>query len=101
MALRAEGGAVYLEPRPEARELDEAPGDPSVFEAAVEVLTQIRRYKAESHMSLRVPIERVRISGPADQLARLEQALDEVLCAAAAGDAQLYPGAAPNLRAER
>ena len=96
----ADGGSVHLAPWPEARELDGAAADPSVFEAAVEVLTQVRRHRTESHLSLRAPIEGITVTGPAEQLAHLEKALDDILSAAAAGAARLRPTASPNLHVE-
>jgi hypothetical protein len=49
-----------------------------VYEAAAEVLTEIRKAKALAKVSLKVPARRVTIHATAERLAQLEQAIDDV-----------------------
>ena len=69
--------------------LSAAAGDPAVFEAAVAVLGQIRQRKSEAKVSIRVPVDRVTVTGPVDQLPKLEPTLNDVLYAGAIQRAEL------------
>ncbi len=52
--------------------------DDGCFDAAVQVLTQIRKAKSEAHVSLRVPVELATITGPSDRLGLFEEVKQEV-----------------------
>ena len=52
--------------------------DAGRFDAAVEVLTQVRRAKSEAKVSLRTPVERLVITTSADTLALLKEVTDDV-----------------------
>ena len=58
-------------------------GDPAVFEAAVDAITQIRKIKSEAKVSIKVPVPEARITGSPAQLAKLSPALGDVLSAGA------------------
>ena len=62
---------------PTAAELPVAEDNGS-FDAAVEVLTQVRRAKSEAKVSVRFPVERLEISGPRDRIEVLAQAIDDI-----------------------
>jgi valyl-tRNA synthetase len=72
-------------------ELKAAGGDPAVFESAVAVLGQIRRYKTEARVSLRSPLVKITVEGPAAMLEKLCSALNDVLKAGAVEEADLRP----------
>jgi valyl-tRNA synthetase len=86
---RAEGESVHTAAWPEPGEVSAAGGDPQVFETAVAVLAQVRGYKTAAHVSLRTPIERITVTGPAGKLALLELSLGDFLQAAAVARADL------------
>ena len=48
------------------------------FDAAVEVLTQVRRVKSEAKVSLRTPVERLVVTAPSYTLALLKEVIDDV-----------------------
>jgi valyl-tRNA synthetase len=59
-----------------------AEGDPAVLAAASEVLGQARKAKTEAQKSMRAPVAAIRVTGPAEYLAALAQAGDDVRAAA-------------------
>jgi valyl-tRNA synthetase len=72
-------GSIHRSTWPEPDELKVSDGaDPDVYEAAAEVLTEIRKAKALAKVSLKVPARRVTIHATAERLAQLEQAIDDV-----------------------
>jgi valyl-tRNA synthetase len=72
-------GSIHRSAWPEADELKVADGaDPGVYEAAAEVLTEIRKAKALAKVSLKVPARRVTVRAPGERLAKLEQAVDDL-----------------------
>ncbi len=68
-------GSVHRSPWPEA---PQASGDVSVFTTAAGVLGAVRKVKSEQKVSLATPVDRVVVRAPAEQLAALEQARDDV-----------------------
>jgi valyl-tRNA synthetase len=93
----ADGVSVHRAPWPTTNELSAACGDTGVVEAAVEVLTQIRRWKTETQRSLKTPVERATIQGPAGRLALLRSALADVRSAGRLCEVQLRPGVGKGL----
>jgi valyl-tRNA synthetase len=74
---RAEPSSVHRAQWPTPSELPEAEDDGS-FEAAVAVLTQIRRAKSEAKVSLRVPVERAVVRGSQKELDLFERVKSDV-----------------------
>jgi valyl-tRNA synthetase len=68
-------GSIHRAPWPEAGELRAAApgGDPEVLSAAGWALTQVRRAKSDSKVSMRAPITRAVISAPREYLDLLRQ----------------------------
>jgi valyl-tRNA synthetase len=72
-------GSIHRSTWPDPDELQVADGaDPEVYEAAAEVLTEIRKTKALAKVSLKVPAQRVTVRAPAERLARLETAAGDL-----------------------
>jgi valyl-tRNA synthetase len=69
-------GSVHRSSWPDAADLRAMAGggDTSVFDTAVAVLAEVRRAKTEARRSLRSPVERVLVSGTAQQRAAVEAA---------------------------
>ncbi|HVL65160.1 MAG TPA: valine--tRNA ligase [Actinomycetota bacterium] len=67
--------------------VDELPGgeDDGRFDAAVEVLTQVRRKKSEAKVSLRTPVDHLDVRAPHDVVRRLEGVMDDVVATLNAG----------------
>jgi valyl-tRNA synthetase len=74
---RTEPTSVHRADWPTPSELPDAEDDGS-FDAAVAVLTQIRKAKSEAKVSLRVPVERAAVRGPREQLELFERVKDDV-----------------------
>ena len=74
---RAEPTSVHKASWPELSELPETEDD-GTFDAAVEVLTQVRRAKSEARISLKVPVLRAEITGPSSLLALFEKVKEDV-----------------------
>ncbi len=87
----ADGSSVHRAPWPREEEFAAEGADTAVFEAAVEVLAQVRRYKAEAKVSVRTPVEAITVTGPPALLEALRPALTDVLSAGAVGQAELRP----------
>ena len=88
----ADGSSIHVERWPTPGEIGDYDGDLAVFEAAVAVLSAIRRHKTEAKISLRTPLTEIEITGPAAALSKLELALGDVLAAGAVEAATLRPG---------
>jgi valyl-tRNA synthetase len=69
-------GSVHRASWPDASELrGRAPGgDPSVFDTAAGVLKQVRKAKSDAKQSMRVPVARALVTGPAAALDLVRQA---------------------------
>lgn len=55
--------------------------DRGTFDVAVEVLAQIRKTKSESKVSIKAPVELLRVEGPTDRLGLLEEVKDDLFAA--------------------
>jgi valyl-tRNA synthetase len=71
-------GSVHRAPWPTAAELP-AEGNPEVYEVAAAVLTEIRKEKASSKVSLKAQVDQLKVSDTAERLALLELARDDVV----------------------
>jgi valyl-tRNA synthetase len=77
-------GSIHRSIWPEPDELAVANGgDPEVFVVTAWVLREVRKVKALAKVSLKVPVERVVVRAPAEDLARIELARGD-LCEAGA-----------------
>jgi len=95
----AKGGeSIHTAPWPTVEELKAAGGDPAVFESAVAVLGQIRRYKTEARVSLRSPLVKITVEGPAAMLEKLCSALNDVLKAGVVAQAEFRPSVSAPLK---
>jgi valyl-tRNA synthetase len=63
--------------------------DAGSFDAAVEVLTQVRRAKSQAKVSIRFPVERLEIEASKATLALLEPVMDDVSSTLAAESYEL------------
>jgi valyl-tRNA synthetase len=89
-----DGGSVHREPWPSAGEFAGIEGDPGVWDAASEVLSEVRRSKTEASASLRAPVARLRVTTTGERVALLDAAGDDLrqagviadLCLEAAAD---------------
>jgi valyl-tRNA synthetase len=70
--------SIHVARWPTAEELP-ATEDDGCFDAAVAVLTQVRRAKSQAQVSMRFPVELLRVSGPESQLGSLKLVIDDVL----------------------
>jgi valyl-tRNA synthetase len=75
--VAVEQGSVHLAPWPTPEELPQGDDD-GCFDAAVEVLTQIRRAKSQAKVSMRFPVSHLRVSGTEAQLRSLKLVMDDV-----------------------
>jgi valyl-tRNA synthetase len=69
--------SIHTSRWPTAAELPEGEDD-GCFDVAVRVMTEIRRAKSEAKVSLRVPVERLGITGTAREIELLESVFDDV-----------------------
>jgi valyl-tRNA synthetase len=77
-------GSVHRAPWPDPAELrTDAPGsdDPDLLVAVASALSQVRRAKSERRLSMKAPVPRVELRGPASTLARLDLARTDLLAA--------------------
>jgi valyl-tRNA synthetase len=94
-----EGGSVHRAPWPEASEFGKIEGDPGVWRAASDVLSEVRRTKTEASASLRAPVARLRVSTDDERLALLEAVADDLCQAGVVAELEL--GAAAGDEGER
>ena len=71
-------GSVHRAPWPTAADLPSG-GNPAVYEFAAVVLTEIRKAKASSKVSLKAEVDELKVSDTAERLALLELARDDLL----------------------
>jgi valyl-tRNA synthetase len=69
--------SIHVAPWPAGAELPEG-NDDGCFDAAVQVLAQIRKAKSEARVSLRVPVRFATVTGPASLLGLLEEVREDV-----------------------
>jgi valyl-tRNA synthetase len=98
-------GSVHRSPWPESGPLRAATGvehhSPLALDAAIGVLTEIRRAKAAARRSLRTPVARVEVADHPERLAALSQAAADLCRAGAVADLVLLdPADTPAVRVE-
>jgi valyl-tRNA synthetase len=72
-------GSIHRARWPSAEELGEAGGaDAEVYELAAQVLTAVRKEKALAKVSLRAPVERVRVRDSAERIGKLRLAQEDL-----------------------
>jgi valyl-tRNA synthetase len=89
--------SIHVAPWPRREELSDG-RDRGSFEAAVAVLTEIRRAKSEAKVSMRTPVDHLEVRGPADRLAVLKDVLDDVVSTGNVKDQQLNVDGEGDLR---
>jgi valyl-tRNA synthetase len=89
-AAGADGGRSAVEPPP-ARAAAGSDSDGEVLTAAATVLSAVRRAKSERSLSLRVEVPSATVSGPAEQLAFVAAAADDLRAAGRISDLRLTP----------
>ena len=70
-------GSIHLEPWPGGG-LAPAGSDPGLLRAVAEVLASVRKAKSEAHVSMRSPVHRCIVRGPASEMALLEEAVGDL-----------------------
>jgi valyl-tRNA synthetase len=80
--------SIHVAPWPKREELADGMDDGS-FEAAVAVLTEIRKAKSEAKVSMRTPVEHLDVRGPGDRLELLKKVLDDIVSTGNVKDQQL------------
>ena len=98
-------GSVHRSPWPEPGPLRAATGvehpSPLALEAAIGVLTEVRRAKTAARRSLRTPVARVEVADRPERLAALAEAAADLCRAGAVKDlALLDPAEEPSVRVE-
>jgi valyl-tRNA synthetase len=94
-----EGRSIHRTQWPALPELPEQ-GNPMIFSAAREVLASIRRRKTEAGLSLRAPIATLTVTAPADVLALLRLASDDLKQAGVVAELSLVDGPGPDVAVE-
>jgi valyl-tRNA synthetase len=89
-SIDSERSSIHQAPWPSAEEFSAGHDDGS-FDAAVEVMTHIRKAKSEAKVSLKVPVDRLTVSGDKRRLALLESVLDDIVTTANVRDYELSP----------
>ena len=79
-ASRLTPSSIHTAAWPSATEL-EGVGDDGSFDVAVDVLGRIRKTKSESKVSIKTPVEMLRVEASGDVIASLERVKDDVLAA--------------------
>lgn len=74
---------IHLAPWPSPEEYRETATNAAVFDAAVATIAEIRRIKSERGQSIRVEVPWMRVTGPINAIAALEEAIDDVRFAGA------------------
>jgi valyl-tRNA synthetase len=94
-----EDGSIHGASWPTLHELPEG-GNPMIFSVTREVLASIRRRKTEAGLSLRAPASTVTVTAPAEALALLRLASDDLMQAGVVSELQLVEGADAGLSVE-
>jgi valyl-tRNA synthetase len=71
-------GSIHHSRWPTAAEFAGLTGDPSVLDAASWVLGEVRKAKSDAKVSMRTPVETVEVKAPAERVAVLELARDDL-----------------------
>ncbi|MEA2461627.1 MAG: valyl-tRNA synthetase [Actinomycetota bacterium] len=82
-------GSIHTSPWPSPDELEGE--DEGGFDAAVLVLTQIRKAKSDASVSIKFPVRNIQVRGPAAQLKILEPVLSDVLTTGSVETYELVP----------
>ena len=92
-------GSVHRAPWPTCEEYGDLgkPDVPGCYEAGVEVLIQIRSAKTEGKVNLRWPIDKLKVTGSAESLKALKNAIGDVVGAGSVNESgvELIEGPAP------
>jgi valyl-tRNA synthetase len=77
-STRSETSSIHRAPWPT---VDELPSfeDGGAFDAAVDVLAQVRRAKSEAKVSIKTPVDHLEVRGSEERVASLRSVLDDVL----------------------
>ncbi|WP_432478805.1 valine--tRNA ligase [Nocardioides sp. GXQ0305] len=88
-------GSIHLAPWPTSADLGSAAAaDPSLIDAVAAALIGIRGAKSQAKVSMKAPLSRVEITGPADQVAAVERAASDLRASGRiTGDLVLSPRA--------
>jgi valyl-tRNA synthetase len=70
-------GSIHLAPWPKPDELPYEV-DAGRFEAAVDVLTEVRRAKSEAKKSVRWPVDKLVVAGPRERIGHLDEVMDDL-----------------------
>ena len=76
------------------------PAGHSPLDAATEAIGAIRKAKSERRLSMRAPVDRLRVTGPTDRLRALESVLADVSAAGLVEHAELVPSPAAEISYE-
>lgn len=87
--LHGESGSIHAADWPTS---DKA-GDPAAFDAVGAVLAAIRKAKSARQLTMRTPVDRLSITGPAEVLQAAEPAAGDLRNAAHAAELELSPAA--------
>nr|MDQ3878244.1 valine--tRNA ligase [Actinomycetota bacterium] len=80
-SIHPDAGSIHTSRWPTAEEFGDG-FDDGCFDAAVEVMTIIRKVKSEAKVSLKVPVEKLTLSGDEKRLELLESVMDDVVATA-------------------
>jgi valyl-tRNA synthetase len=92
-------GSIHRQTWPALAELNlgtSPAGQNGILEAAREVIGEIRRAKTEAGVSLRAPVATATVVAPADTIARVQAAADDLRQAGAIADLRLIPADPPS-----
>ena len=86
-------GSVHTSAWPEAADLAQwADEDNQVLDLTAQVLKEVRRAKTEAKQSLRIPVQRVRITHASDALDAIASAADDLRAAGNVDEVEFVPG---------
>ena len=90
-------GSVHRQPWPDADAVAAlaADGDPALVDDVAAVLTLVRKAKSEAKASMRADVTTATITGPAEQLARIRGAADDLKAAGRIADLAFVDGDGP------
>jgi valyl-tRNA synthetase len=97
--IAGKSDSIHIASWPTASELPAAEDDGS-FDAAVAVLTQVRRAKSQAKVSMRFPVEHLRVTGPEAELGLLKLVLEDLTETGNVANCELIAGPGSDLVAE-
>jgi len=83
-------GSIHVAPWPRPEDLPQGT-DAGNFEAAVDVLTEIRRAKSEAKRSVRWPVERLVVAGPQTRLGSVQEVIEDLKATGNLAEVELRP----------